>query len=199
MDMRQLYWLVGILIGVGVVAVLFKWLVLGFSFNPGAVADLWEMEFKVQFNAKGGPVKVELHIPNNVHPYTIVDDNFVSRGFGLTTIRTKGNRQAIWSKREISGTQGLYYRATIQKLTTSKSETSVKVPQIEPTQIDDATRLAVEGLLAEIRSHSADTDTLIALLMQQLSQPEQNTNVALLLGSKPDQASRAGLRAGRAA
>lgn len=190
MNKQHLFWLVGILTGLGVVIVLFKWLVLGFSFNPGAVTDLWEMEFKVQFHARGGPVKVEMYIPNNVHPYTIVDENFVSRGFGLTTIRKKGNRQAVWSKRESSGTQGLYYRAAIQKLTTIKPETSIKAPNIEAIEIDDASRVAAEGLLAEIRMHSADTDTLIAQLMQQLNQPEQNTNVALLLGDKPDLLSR---------
>ncbi len=190
MNNRQLFWLVGILAGLGIIGIIFKWLFLGFTFNPGAVTDLWEMEFKVQFHAKGGPVKVEMFIPSNVHPYTIVDENFVSRGFGLTTIRKKGNRQAIWSKREISGTQGLYYRATIQKLSTLKPETSIKAPQIEAIEVDDATKVAAEGLLAEIRTHSADTDTLIALLIQQLGQPEQNTNVALLIGSKPDLASR---------
>jgi hypothetical protein len=190
MNNRHLFWLVGILTGLGVCVIAFKWLVLGFSFNPGAVTDLWEMEFKVQFQARGGPVKVGMYIPNNVHPYTIVDENFVSRGFGLTTIRKKGNRQAIWSKRESNGTQGLYYRATIQKLTTAKPETSIKVPQIETAEIDEATKAAAEGLLAEIRTHSADTDTLIAQLMQQLSQPEQNTNVALIVGSKPDLARR---------
>jgi len=190
MNNRHLFWLVGILTGLGVCVIAFKWLVLGFSFNPGAVTDLWEMEFKVQFQASGGPVKVAMYIPSNVHPYTIVDENFVSRGFGLTTVRKKGNRQAIWSKRESSGTQGLYYRATIQKLTTVKAETSIKVPQIETAEIDEASRTAAEGLLAEIRTHSADTDTLIAQLMQQLSLPEQNTNVALLLGSKPDLARR---------
>ena len=190
MNNRHLFWLVGILTGLGVCVIAFKWLVLGFSFNPGAVTDLWEMEFKVQFQARGGPVKVGMYIPNNVHPYTIVDENFVSRGFGLTTIRKKGNRQAIWSKRESNGTQGLYYRATIQKLTTAKPETSIKVPQIETAEIDEATKAAAEGLLAEIRTHSADTDTLIAQLMQQLNQPEQNTNVALIVGSKPDLARR---------
>lgn len=190
MNNRHLFWLVGILTGLGVCVIAFKWLVLGFSFNPGAVTDLWEVEFKVQFQAKGGPTKVAMYIPNNVHPYTIVDENFVSRGFGLTTIRKKGNRQAIWSKRESNGTQGLYYRATIQKLTTAKPQTSIKVPQIEPAEIDEATKAAAEGLLTEIRTHSADTDTLIAQLMQQLSQPEQNTNVALLVGSKPDLARR---------
>lgn len=186
MNKRHLYWLVGILTSLGTVVAVFKWLVLGFSFQPGAVTDLWEIEFKVQFQATGGPVKVEMYIPVNVHPYTIVDENFVSRGFGLTTIRRKGNRLAIWSKRESSGTQGLYYRAAIQKTTAIQPATSVKIPQVEPVEIDDVTRVAAEGLLSEIRAHSADTDTLVAQLMQQLSQPEQNTNVAQLLGSKPD-------------
>ena len=190
MNKRHLYWLVAILTSVGIGVALFKWLILGFSFQPGAVTDLWEIEFKVQFQAQGGPAKVEMYIPVNVYPYTIVDENFVSRGFGLTTIRKKGNRQAIWSKRESSGTQGLYYRAAIQKLTTIQQPTSVKTPEIDTLELDDVTRAAAEGLLAEIRPHSADTDTLIAQLMQQLSQPEQNTNAALLLGSEPDLARR---------
>ena len=190
MDKRHLYWLVGILTSIGIVVAIFKWLVLGFSLSPGAVTDLWEIEFKLQFESTDGPVKVEMYIPNNVRPYTIVDENFVSRGFGLTTIRKQGNRQAIWSKRESSGTQGLYYRAAIQKLTETQQPTSIKTPAIEKPEIDDVTRTAVEGLLTEIRAHSADIDTLIAQLMQQLSQPEQNPNAALLLGSNPDLAKR---------
>lgn len=186
MNNRHLVWLVGILAGVGIVTTLFKWLILGFSFHPGAVSDLWEIEFKVQFQAKGGPVKIEMYIPSNVYPYTIVDENFVSRGFGLTTIRKKGNRKAIWSKRDSSGTQGLYYRAAIQKLAATQQRATIKSPQLEKFELDDVTRTAAEGLLTEIRAHSADTDTLIAQLIQELGQSEQNSNAALLLGSKPD-------------
>ncbi len=186
MDKRHLFWLVGTLTSIGLVIAIFKWLVLGFSFHPEAISDLWEIEFKVQFQGKGGPVKIEIYIPSNVHPYTIVDENFVSRGFGLTTIRKKGNRRAIWSKRESSGIQGLYYRAAIQKLTSAQQPASIKTPKVEQFELDDVTKAAAEGLIADIRVHSADTDTLVAQLMQQLSLAEQNSNAALLLGSKPD-------------
>ena len=47
--------------------------------------------------------------------FAILDENFVSRGFGFTTRYVTGGRQVQWAVRRIKGEQTLYYRATIYK------------------------------------------------------------------------------------
>ncbi|MGD8514250.1 MAG: inactive transglutaminase family protein [Granulosicoccaceae bacterium] len=183
---RHLYWLAGSLAATGIVIFLFKFLVLGFPVTPGATTDLWDVEMRLRFQASGGPVKVSLTIPSEVRPYTIVDENFVSRGYGLTTAHSAANRQAIWSVRRASGQQTLYYRVMVQRLETKGTLVTRTPPEVVAVELAEAQRVAAIALLAEIRERSADRGTLVAQLLQHLKQPGRDTNAALLVGKKAD-------------
>ena len=45
----------------------------------------------------------------------MLDENFVSRGFGLTTRNAPAGREAQWALRQASGRQTLYYRALVYR------------------------------------------------------------------------------------
>ena len=46
-----------------------------------------------------------LFIPRSTQRLAVVDENFISRGFGLTTTIVDANRQAVWAVRRASGPQ----------------------------------------------------------------------------------------------
>lgn len=188
MNNRHLFWLTGTLTAIGLGVFLFKSLVLGFPVAPGATTDLWDVEMRLRFQARGGPVKLSLFIPADVRPYSIVDENFVSHGYGLTTARINDNRQAIWSLRRATGQQTLYYRAIVQRLETKEKLVTRNPPTAAAVELTGVQHDAALALLSEIREQSADRDTLVAQLLQRLRQPGRDTNAALLVGKKSEDA-----------
>ncbi len=182
------YRLVAILAVTGAALFFFKWLVLGYPLTPNTWAEAWDVEVRVRFVADDGPVKVALFIPSNLYPYSIMDENFVSHGYGLMTARTAGNRKSVWSIRHASGVQSLYYRALIQRIEIQQQPTIAlrNPPQADELILPEPILLAARALLAEARAHSADTDTLVANLLLRLRNPGRDTNAALLVGAQAD-------------
>ena len=187
MHSRQVYWVSAFLIALGLGLFLYKAIVLGFPLSPGEKANLWDVEVRLGFIAHDKPVKVSLFIPRSTRHFAVVDENFISRGYGLTTSAVDNNRQAVWSLRKASGAQTLYYRAVVQSLEATDQEPTVSKPEIQPPPPFEGPYLAAaESLLAQSREQSADLDTLVAQLLKHLANPKTDSNVALLVGSSGD-------------
>ncbi|MGQ0594550.1 MAG: inactive transglutaminase family protein [Gammaproteobacteria bacterium] len=187
MGNRHVYWLATVLTVLGLGLFLYKALALGFPVLPGEKSDLWDVEARVKFSARGRPVKVSLFIPRSSRRLAVVDENFISRGFGLTTTIVDANRQAVWAVRRASGPQALYYRSVVQALEPGDQEPSAPRPKIDTARPLQGSHLAAaESLLGEVREQSADLDTLVAQLVKRLADPKPDSNVALLLGHHPD-------------
>jgi hypothetical protein len=186
---RQLYIVTAILSVVAVGSFAYKSLALKFPLTPYARSDVWNVEARVTFEGQDKPVKVSLLIPHSTRRYTLLDENFISHGYGLSTTRSEDdNREAVWSVRAVSGRQTLYYRAKLTRVGTKEP-----VPiSMEPKKIEAKTpdfrgphMTAARALLTDIRQHSADTDTMVAELMKRLHDPQPDQNIALLLGKQP--------------
>jgi hypothetical protein len=191
MDSRQVYWLSAVLMALGLGLFLYKAIVLGFPLVPGEKADLWDVEARVSFVAQDKPVKVSLFIPKSSRRFAVVDENFISRGYGLTTSLEDNNRRAVWSIRKDSGPQALYYRAVIQALESTEQEPTISKPEIDPSLSFEGPYLtAAEALLTQSREQSADLDTLVAQLLKRLANPAADSNAALLVGSSGDSVKR---------
>ncbi|NIO09074.1 MAG: hypothetical protein GTO40_14090, partial [Deltaproteobacteria bacterium] len=88
----------------------YKVLRLDLPFRPEAKANLWTVEARITFEARGEPIKVSMFIPRNTRRFGLVDERFISRGYGLTTTAEDTNRQAVWAIRMAKGHQNLYYQ-----------------------------------------------------------------------------------------
>ncbi len=166
----------------GVLPFLFKLFVFGFPLTADETVNVWNVEARVRFEALNKPVKVSVFIPGNTKHYVISDENFISRGYGLTTIPEEGNRLATWSIRKARGTQVLYYKATMRRIKREEPEKKIKKPQIESSGFEGRNLAAAESVLSVIRSRSADVHTLVSELLSILNQPTSNDNISLLLG-----------------
>jgi len=138
----------------------------------------------VSFQAKNKPVKVSLFLPKNTRRYAIVDENFISRGFGLTTKKDEQNRKAIWSKRRAKGKQSLYYRGTVHRIEVTNPPSKETIPQSRDSELTGSKFEAAHTFLAEIVDRSADTTTLVTELTNRLKQPQDDQNLLLLVGKK---------------
>ncbi len=114
MNKVQLYVLVAVLAVVGLSLFLYKAFFLGFPLKPKTRSQVWNVEARVTFVAENKPVKVSLFIPSSTTRFAVVDEHFVSSGYGLLATLEEGNRKAVWSVRRASGKQSLYYQAVVR-------------------------------------------------------------------------------------
>jgi hypothetical protein len=169
----------------------YKAFILGFPLTPRRTSDIWNVEGRVEFVALNAPVKVSLFIPRTTRSFVIVNENFISQGYGITTAAEGGNRQAVWSVRKAEGQQTLYYRAVVRRVSTKEPRTVLRPPKIEDPGFEGPYLVAAQSLIADIREQSADVDTMIKELIKRLNRPQPDDNVALLLGETPSLSKKA--------
>ena len=182
MNKRHLYILALGLSGIGLALFFYKAAILQFPLTSQTRAELWDVEVHLTFFAKNKPVKASLFLPRNTRRYAIVDENFISQGYGLTTVKDDQNRRATWSIRKANGKQNLYYRGTVRRVVIDSPPSETTPPEVLPPSLEGAYLAAAEDLLADIREKSADTPTLIGELLSRIKHPQGNPNIQLLLG-----------------
>ena len=183
MSRAPLYILVLVLTTLGLGLFLYKILVLGFPLVPKTMAVAWNVEGRITFSAQGKPVKVSLYIPSSTARFKVMNENFISRGYGLNTITESehDNRLATWSINKAKGKQILFYRGVMRRTELEKKKPSQSPPPIEPPGFKGPYLEAAEALIAMVRAQSADVDGLVVGLLKHLNTPHPDENVSLLL------------------
>jgi hypothetical protein len=176
------------LIGLGLFV--YKVRFLGYPLLPDAETQIWTVETRLSFQAAPGPVKANLFIPGLTPGFAILDENFVSRGFGFTTPYVSGGRQVQWAVRQAEGPQTLYYRAVVYRDPTRlESDTTPPFPPVP--KLAEPFNTAMEMLVERVRSESADPASFTAVLLKRLARPGGDQDVELLLGDAPAPLDRA--------
>lgn len=172
----------------------YKHWVLGFPLQPDAEVEAWDLEVEIRFISQGEPVKVSLFLPRKNDVYSIAEEQFVSRGYGLVTQLEDEHRVATWSLRQASGRQSLYYRAIVRPSPTAdfSSETR-KPPKVPKPRFEGAFGAAANALLADIHSRSADVETMVRELIRRFAGSPRGPNTRLLLGDNASVSRKADL------
>jgi uncharacterized protein with transglutaminase domain len=161
----------------------YKAAVLGLPLQPRERTSVWTVEARVRFSAEGGPARVSLRVPDAAPGYQVIDESFISSGYGLTNEGGEGKRNAIWAKRRASGSQTLYYRAVISAGSVGELPRAPHFPS--PPKDDARFESAAEALRDVVRRQSADISTFASLLVSRLADPHPDENVrAILAGAK---------------
>ena len=171
---------------------LYKWRGLGYPLLPEEETRIWTVETTIQFDAgeRAMPVKATLHIPGLTPGFAILDENFVSRGFGFTTRYVSGGRQVQWAIRRAKGPQTLYYRAVVYKdPTQAENDTTPPFPTVPA--LGEPLDTAVQELVAQVREQSADPASFTVELLKRLAVSAGDQNVGLLLAGRSDPTARA--------
>ncbi len=184
MKNTHLYLLASILTVIGLGLFLYKAWFLGFPLVPQKKSFIWDVEAHVTLNAINKPVKLSLFIPRNTDRFIILDENFISKGYGLTTGIEIVNRKAIWSIRKAKGQQSLYYKVSILRVSPRELQRKSAPPEIIKPEFSGAQLSAAESIIEAARKRSADTDSMVAELLKHLNEPQADDNVHLLLGKK---------------
>ena len=181
MKRAHLLVLTALLTVVGLGVFLYKAAVLGFPLLPESETRVWTVQARFSIQAGRQPVKAVLQIPNGEPGFSILDENFVSRGYGLTLGESEeGGREARWAIRQAAGRQTLYYRAVIYaddgRRLGDRPEPPAPPVLVEPFQT------AFDSLVAEVREVSADTVTFTGAVLRRLGREEGDETAELLMG-----------------
>jgi hypothetical protein len=172
--------LAALLIIAGLAIFWFKAAGVGLPLTSNVESDIWSVEARVSFVGDGEPVKVNVRIPNNPAGFGILNENFVSRGYGLSTTEESGNREAQWARRSAGGSQALYYRVSVYRDSTVRGNNEgAELPA--PPILEEPYATALNDIVTDVRARSADTQTFASQLLKQLNQPERNESVSLFL------------------
>ncbi len=159
----------------------YKYYVLDFPLTPNTKAESWHIEAKLEFEARGKPVKVFMYLPRSGKDFSIVDENFISDGYGFTTGKKdgNGNRVAKWSKRNARGKEVIFYRAILYEATRTAEEEQAPPPVIDEPVYGSAEfaqrsenepiYLALSDLIRALREKSADEESFISELFKVLA------------------------------
>lgn len=169
---------------IGSIVFLYKALVLNFPLVPEVRSDIWDVEAHLTFFSDNKPIKVSMNLPRNSRRFAIVNENFISRGYGINVVTEDGKRKVHWSIRKARGAQNLYYRASVRRMDSDFPQKKPKGSGPEIPDLKGAYREASEALVSEAREKSADIDGIAIELLQRLSNPRPGDNATLLLGKK---------------
>lgn len=173
-------------LGLGIFA--YKMIHLGFPLSREAQAYTWNIELKVHFNAKDGPSRAAIVLPNDTGHFIVRRQSYVADNYGITLDGdADGNRLAIFSKRDAEGEQTLYYRASVRAYPGLDQRTPGPEPRVVPPDWDGAARAAAAALLNRMRAGAADTETLARNLLDELTHPRPREAVRALLPAEPTQ------------
>jgi hypothetical protein len=190
MKKTQLYLLALILAAAGLAGFYYKWKVLRFPVAPQSESEVWEVQARVEFSARSGPNKVTLQIPHNPPGYSVIDENFVARNYGMNIERSRGAREVQWQIRRASGTQALYYRATIYRDEHPAADpVEPKPPEARVHEEPYATARAT--LLDQVREKSVDSASFAGELVRRINDAQPSGEVALLVGKNDQPEQRA--------
>jgi hypothetical protein len=162
---------------------------LGFPVLPTQITDNWVVEARIAFEPTGGAVTARLLIPHQPPGMALLDEHFVSRGYGLTTGMGRGNREASWTTRSPSGRQAIYYRATVYDLsqplhTRAEFPGAADFPQLEEPYASAAT-----AIVESVRERSADITSFATVLVRDMVHaPDEN--IALFVSADSDERAR---------
>lgn len=174
------YLLISLLVIIGLGMSIFRHQVYGVPWTAGQKHQVWEVEARVEFDAKGDPIKVSLAVPDTQKGFTLINENTSSPGYGFSLLETQKGRLAEWTKRLATGHQVLYFKNQMLVDANAKYVNEPPEANITPSGLDGPMLTAAYSLLSQARERSADIPTLTRELIKQFADKE-NQNSALFI------------------
>ena len=168
--------LVAGLIGIGIGLCIYRYVNFDVSLLPGEKREIWSLEARVEFEAKGEPVLVSLAIPDTQESFERIAEHSASPGYGLAYVDKGLSRRAEWSIRQANGKQLLYYRVDMIRDHSIGQKGTVTIPAISQPRLGGAGPHRTEALsiLNQARQKSADAFTLTRQLIYELNTQSQS-------------------------
>ncbi|MEM7076991.1 MAG: inactive transglutaminase family protein [Pseudomonadota bacterium] len=171
--------LIGLLTIAGISAAQFRHQTYDIPWLPGEESQLWQVEARITFDARGLPAKVWLTLPPEQSGFTYVSESAASSGWGFGIETSAAQRRALWSQRAPSGRQTLFYKLDV---TTNNRRVAQSPPQdVNAPNWDEPYLTAANAVLQNILPISADAHTLTLQMIRELNRAPRDPSLNLLL------------------
>lgn len=176
------YVFIFILLTVGILTTLQRHSVEGIPWLPNNDREVWEIEARIEFIASGSAILASLALPEVEQPgFTLIRESSSSSDYGVNYRQAPMTTRAVWSRREATGPQVLFYRA---QFLVDANNTSVSSPQRRDTRpklsFAGPERLAATAIRESARARSSN-DLNFTLELIKLLEARNDQNVSLLL------------------
>ena len=174
---RSRQWIVlsALLVAIGCLTFAYKVVRLGYPVLPDQTSEQWVVQARLEVEPVKGPVRASLLLPVRATGFTISNESFVSREFGLTVEDDPFRRQADWAIRSLEKNRTLYYRATVIKDTSEhRFATRPGVPPVP--QLEEPWASALTDLVEKVKSESADAQSFTAEVLDRLRSSPDDSN-----------------------
>ncbi|MEM8561663.1 MAG: inactive transglutaminase family protein [Pseudomonadota bacterium] len=180
----QIILIAGTLFFTGVGLTLYKVIALGFPLLPGEYREVWTIESKINFSPSGGPVEVDLRLPENLAGWVILQEHFASSGFGFTVIEESDGRDARWTRQDLNDPTTLYYKLQTYRPTSTPLR-NIPERKIEKVPLANDQLAAMNRLIGLLREQSSDTESFVRSLVREFRKPDdaQDRDAQFLLGT----------------
>ncbi len=130
----------------------------------------WQVEAEVSFQGDfAEPVQLRMQLPHRTPGYMLIDDSFLSRGYGQFIENDEmGNRLVVWTIREGKPNARLYYRVTVVPYANEDGLMSQppRQPLPESVTLSPVEEEALRVLDVGARERSIDTISYVQGLLQ---------------------------------
>ncbi len=149
-------------------------LVNGFPISPEQKVNSWHIELglKLEHATKNIELRVALPDPEERQDLKIIDSHITDNGFGDYVGHDNDGAYILWSKRNPSAFENLYYRAIVYKV---KSADTTPTEYMQPSLLprskklnDSASILALENIEKKLREESASDFNFITGLQRMI-------------------------------
>jgi hypothetical protein len=181
-----------LLIALGALIFTYKVVRLGYPPYPDMESAAWTVQAKLELTPEKGAVRASLILPTRPSGFSLAQENFVSRGFGLTVKDGQFRRSADWAIRRLREPKSLYYRTLVIE-DTRQGSFAPRPSYPEPPELEEPFATAARDLVSEVRAESADTESFAAAMLSRLAGNEPDENMDLFLADLPTFTNKVGL------
>lgn len=181
MSRLPFYFIVGLLMVVGIAMSVQRHLQFEIPWLPGEQQQVWEVEAMINFSAQGEPVEVNFALPTHQKGYRILTENTASSGYGLAYQTDEFGRRAQWSIRNATGSQQLYYSAQILVSPDARApdQSAPELPLV--TTWERPYDTAASEVIERAWARSANNSSFARALIRDVNGELQGENARLLL------------------
>jgi hypothetical protein len=181
---RSAHWLLVslFLLFAGLALMAYKHFNLGYPLQPGQIEESWTAEARLVILPEAGPVKVELLLPAVTPGLGQLRENFISRGYGLTTETDQNERKAVWAVRRASQRQLLYYSGVFYR-DRGMGAFAPRPAYPQVPQLNEPFGTAMESIVEDVRRQSADIASFTAEMVRRINSPSPSEEMALFLNA----------------
>tara|TARA_B100001063_G_scaffold246987_1_gene289107 strand:- start:5916 stop:7448 length:1533 start_codon:yes stop_codon:yes gene_type:complete len=176
---RQIQFLVVLLISLGIGAVAYKHLVLGFPLISNEQEVVWNLETKITFDATSSNARLMFNLPETTLNRKELFSEVFSPGYQFELINQSGTDYGMWSTSNAVGKQTLYIRSQTYFLGNPSEVAHVDQP-LASLVWEGAAIQAAKALLLTVNEATADSKTRIRAIALALNRVTDENAYVLL-------------------